>query len=439
MLNIIDLPIKNLRPNDYNPNMMTGNEFEELIEEVIRLKRIPKPIVVRKDGQGYLIIDGEHNWKAAQKAGLKKLPCEVIEADDFESMLQTFKRNQHGTHNQIKLGKMFRRMMEGKGLSQRALADEMDISEGTVRNALMYVKAEERAGEGTTIGQMDIRHIRWYLALPEKVAKAWWRGGAKIEDLYIKNPFTEWEMNSDFQMENVIKKYETLTPVFEIIGYSWTDKGFKGAIKKVFEILRWENKWCGYSNISREELRKYSKFYFKDKAFRLKTIEQLDDVLRLIINPGQPSSFYITPEEIGKILEESASQYESYSDFRNRIIVLIQEKTGKLIKDRFYTNEQLMEQQIQASDAPEYIKKSKQKAEVKMLLLKTKAGEGYWAKEDCTHLEEAVKKIAEKQCLFYQDSPGWSINGALNWQLKSEISRIESEKMIRGFSNMMVS
>lgn len=438
MFSIVNLSIESLRPNDYNPNMMTGEEFKELICEVKRLQRVPKPIVVRKDHQGYLIVDGEHNWKAAQEAGLKELPCEIITADDFESMFQTFKRNQHGTHNPIKLGKMFQRMMKEKGLSQRGLAEKMDVSEGTIRNALLYVRAEERAGEGTCVDEMDIRHIRWYLALPEKVAQAWWHGGAKIDDLYIKDAYTEWQMDSDFQMEKVIKKYEVLTPLFEMINYSWDkSKGFKKTLKRVFEIMRWENQWlraCG--DIDREELRKYSKFYFKEKAFRLETLERLDDIMELIISPEQPSSFYITSEELGEILEESANQKESYYDFRNRIVVLIQEKTGKLIKDSYYTKHQLMEQQIQASEAPEYIKKSEQNVEVKILLWKTKTGEGYWAGEDCTYLEEAVKRVAEKKCLFYQDSPGWEINGALNWQLELEIKRLESEKMIRDFSSI---
>lgn len=428
---------KDLHPNDYNANVMKPEEFEELLSEIRRLGKIPKPIIVRENSGDYEIVDGEHNWRAAQEAGLDSVPCEIIKADNFEGMLQSYKRNQHGTHNPIKLGKMFQRMMEEKGLSQRALAEEIEVSEGTIRNALMYVKAEERAGKQACIDEMNIRGIRWYLALPEKVADAWLRGGAKIDDLYIKNAYTEWQMDSDFQMENVIKKYEALTPLFEMIGYSWDrSRGFKGALKKVFEIMEWERKWCGNRSVDPEELRKYSKFYFIDKAFRLKTLEQFEDILRLIINPGQPSSFYITSEEVGAVLKESEHQLESYSDFRNRIVVLIQEKTGKLIKDRFYTNHELMEQQLQASDAPEYIKKSEQNIEVKMLLSLTKAGKGYWAREDCSYLEEAIKKVAETKCLWYQDSPGWSLEQALNWSLKREITRIESEKMIRGLSNI---
>ena len=79
-------------------------------------------MVVRPNGKDgrYLIVDGEHGWRAATKAGFQAIPCEIIEADDFEAMRQTYKRNQHGTHAPILLGKFFKRMMEEKGLSQRA-------------------------------------------------------------------------------------------------------------------------------------------------------------------------------------------------------------------------------------------------------------------------------------------------------------------------------
>jgi len=86
---ITHLPINQLQPNAWNPNQMTDTQFRELVEEVRRLGRVPKPIVVRHHGEQFEIVDGEHNWQAAQEVGLTELPCEIIDADDFEAMLQT--------------------------------------------------------------------------------------------------------------------------------------------------------------------------------------------------------------------------------------------------------------------------------------------------------------------------------------------------------------
>ena len=117
---IIMLPIEKLRPNPFNPNEQTAEQFAENVAEVRRLGRIPKPIVVRPAEDGFEIIDGEHAWRAAQDVGLAELACEVIEADDFELMRQCYKRNRGGTDDPVRLGQMFRRMQGERNLSIRA-------------------------------------------------------------------------------------------------------------------------------------------------------------------------------------------------------------------------------------------------------------------------------------------------------------------------------
>jgi hypothetical protein len=52
-----------------------------------------------------------------------------------------YKRNQHGKHEPLLLGRMFEQMMEAEGLSIRALAKRIDVSEGTVRNCTEFCQA----------------------------------------------------------------------------------------------------------------------------------------------------------------------------------------------------------------------------------------------------------------------------------------------------------
>src|SRR5262245_28156425 len=181
------LPVDRLHSNDYNPNRMTDGEFAELVAEVQHLQRLPKPVVVRPNQDGYLIVDGEHGWRAAKETGLAKVPCEVIEADDFEVMRQTYKRNQHGTHDPVRLGQMFGRMMEARKLSQRTLAEEVQVSEGTIRNALEFARA---AGlrNGYAFSGLSVKQVRLYNRLPRKVADWWLDCGADLRAIWrVKN------------------------------------------------------------------------------------------------------------------------------------------------------------------------------------------------------------------------------------------------------------
>jgi ParB/RepB/Spo0J family partition protein len=139
--------IDQLDPNPWNPNELTDEQRAELLAEIQRLGRLPKPIVVRPRGDRYEIVDGEHGWRAARECGLTEVPCEVVDVDDFIARLETYKRNQHGTHNRVREGQLFREMLKLRRTSQRKLAGMFGISEATLRNCLDYAKAADLRNE----------------------------------------------------------------------------------------------------------------------------------------------------------------------------------------------------------------------------------------------------------------------------------------------------
>ncbi len=129
------MKLTDIKPNDWNPNHMTDEEFAEYVAEVKHLGKPPKPLVLRQNHAGYEIVDGEHAYRALVQLEYTEIPEEwyVIEQyDDFEAMRQTYKRNQHGTHDPLKQGLLFKRMMALGNVSQRQLAEQMEISEGTI-------------------------------------------------------------------------------------------------------------------------------------------------------------------------------------------------------------------------------------------------------------------------------------------------------------------
>ncbi len=70
---IVMLPTAALRANDYNPNRMTKAEFDELVAEVHHLGRLPAVVVRRQGDDDYVIVDGEHGWRAAHEVGLDEI------------------------------------------------------------------------------------------------------------------------------------------------------------------------------------------------------------------------------------------------------------------------------------------------------------------------------------------------------------------------------
>jgi ParB family chromosome partitioning protein len=81
----IDIDIDLLEPNDYQPRGHMEDERLDNLAQSIRSNGIIQPIVVRTLDDGrYQIIAGERRWRAAQRAGLEKVPVVVKDVSAHE-------------------------------------------------------------------------------------------------------------------------------------------------------------------------------------------------------------------------------------------------------------------------------------------------------------------------------------------------------------------
>src|SRR5688572_13900660 len=75
----VDVDIDRLTPNRFQPRArMDDGRLDELAAS-IKSNGVIQPIVVRRDGARFQIIAGERRWRAAQKAGLQRVPIVVRE------------------------------------------------------------------------------------------------------------------------------------------------------------------------------------------------------------------------------------------------------------------------------------------------------------------------------------------------------------------------
>ena len=349
-----------LRPNDYNPNVMTDDEFGELVAEVRHLGRLPKPVVARPNGDGYVIVDGEHGWRAAREVGLTEVPCEVIAADDFEAMRQTYKRNQHGTHNPVQLGRMFRQMMEARGLSQRALAEEVHVSEGTIRNALEYAKAAD-VRNGYAFDKLTLKQVRYFNRLPPKLANVWLHFGAQVKDLWrVKTDEEVREAERHNEADDIRGYYAHLEEtglVDFLLQRTPRPGGFQAAIKLLEEWNKLELEWAR-AGLQRAQLREYTVHYYR-AAFVVREAYLMSSALSYLIDTStRPPTFRLTPAEFEAVIKDQNVDGESAMAFGSRLELAVALKTGRRIKSKGSVNEELLQIEID-SEAPDYIRQSK--------------------------------------------------------------------------------
>ena len=99
--NVMFVDRDSLKPNDYNPNVVSEQNLELLVQSILT-NGWTMPIVVRPD---MTIIDGFHRWTVAGREPLKsklggKVPVVVVEhADEAEDMYGTVTHNRaRGVH-----------------------------------------------------------------------------------------------------------------------------------------------------------------------------------------------------------------------------------------------------------------------------------------------------------------------------------------------------
>lgn len=84
------LKISEIFPDEDQPRKFFDEESLERLVLSITENGIEQPILVRKTGVVYTIIDGERRWRASNKAGLKELPCIISDNPEIlEQQLRT--------------------------------------------------------------------------------------------------------------------------------------------------------------------------------------------------------------------------------------------------------------------------------------------------------------------------------------------------------------
>ncbi len=81
-----EIAVVSIRPNPHQPRKHFNSEsFEELVSSV-REFGLVQPVVVRPQGDSYILVAGERRWRAAKQAGLRTIPAIVRKSDEIEAI-----------------------------------------------------------------------------------------------------------------------------------------------------------------------------------------------------------------------------------------------------------------------------------------------------------------------------------------------------------------
>lgn len=165
----VELDIDRLTPNTYQPRGQFDDGRLDELAKSIASNGVIQPIVVRKVGDQFHIIAGERRWRAAQKAGLKRVPVVVkdVPSGGEQSVLEMalIENIQRENLNPIDEALAYRRLSDEFKLTQEQIATSVGKDRATVANFIRLLRLPEEVRADVASGSLSMGHARALLAL----------------------------------------------------------------------------------------------------------------------------------------------------------------------------------------------------------------------------------------------------------------------------------
>ena len=166
----VDLDL--LVPNRFQPRMDFDEPGLEELARSIKTHGVIQPIVARRTGASYEIIAGERRWRAAQRAGLLKVPVIVRDVPDDRLLEVALIENiQRENLNPIDEAKAYRRLNDEFRMTHDAIAEAVGKDRTSISNYLRLLRLSEEVQRWVAEGRLSMGHARAILGIEEPGAQ----------------------------------------------------------------------------------------------------------------------------------------------------------------------------------------------------------------------------------------------------------------------------
>lgn len=172
-----EVDIDLLEPNEFQPRGPMAEGALDDLTQSIRANGVIQPVVARRLANGrYQIIAGERRWRAAQRAGLLKVPVILrdVSSNDRKRLLEMalIENIQREDLNAIEEAQAYQRLIEEFGLRQEDVATQVGKDRSTVANHLRLLKLPEEIRREIAGRRLSMGHARALASLSDPAAQA---------------------------------------------------------------------------------------------------------------------------------------------------------------------------------------------------------------------------------------------------------------------------
>ena len=168
-----DIPLESIRRNRFQPRVHIADDELERLAASVREHGVLQPVLVTKTDGGYELVAGERRVRAAEMAGLSRIPAVVRDVSEHERLALALVENlQRADLNPLDEARAFQRLGDEFGLTQEEIAVRVGRSRSGIANTLRLLETSPAIQEAVASGAISEGHARAIATVSDHAAQA---------------------------------------------------------------------------------------------------------------------------------------------------------------------------------------------------------------------------------------------------------------------------
>ena len=163
-----EIPIDLIDPSALQPRSVFDDAKLDELARSITANGVVQPLLLRRKGARFELVAGERRWRAAQRAGLTKVPAVIRNVSDDKVLeLALIENIQREDLNPIEEARAYKKLIDSVGLTQETVAERVGRDRSYVTNYLRLLRLPDDLQELLQSGRLSTGHARAILGTDE--------------------------------------------------------------------------------------------------------------------------------------------------------------------------------------------------------------------------------------------------------------------------------
>lgn len=169
---LTEVKLTDVMPNPNQPRKNFDEEKLQTLAESIKEHGLIQPIIVTQKNENYIIVAGERRWRAAKKAGIKKIPVLIRDYSDLAvKEIALIENLQREDLNPIEEAMGYRSLIDDYSLTQEEISARLGKSRSAIANSVRLLSLDDDTRNKLISGEITEGHARCALGVPAGVVR----------------------------------------------------------------------------------------------------------------------------------------------------------------------------------------------------------------------------------------------------------------------------